>query len=81
MYLITYEFQLNLASVRVFLLSPRPRRGEGLGEGKLNNSLLQNFLLFFKEIKRTRNREPYSYSPHPTLSPAWGEGLKHLQYD
>jgi len=32
-YLITYEFQLNLGGAQVFLLIPRPRRGEGLGEG------------------------------------------------
>jgi len=52
-----------------FLLSPRPRWGEGLGEGKIDNSLRQTFLLFFKEIKEQGIENLILISPHPTLSP------------
>jgi len=59
--------------VRVLLLSPRPWWGEGLGEGKLNKSLLQIFSFCFLKILKEQGIENLILIPLTQPSPPLGE--------
>jgi len=50
------------------LLPPRPKRGEGWGEG--NETMFFYIISFLYHLKREKNKEKKFLSPpHPTLSP------------